>query len=269
MDFFEALGLRYYRDGTVPDDKRLRELYIDRIFDVYIDEEQLLVCDGTTQEIADGLQRRSCSSREFIRRMGTYLTTNACRRTQMKQRKTAAGSVTLPLIRLRAEILSPIVSTGFLLLSVVLAGCTNRGLEQAQEEAAEAKATVERLKFNLEQARKEISTLKAEFGAVRQSRDELEEKIAQLIKERDQAATVARQAQEVINELAVRSSGQAGKTVALQQQITDLRALAEEQQALIEQLQKGVAVEPTAEPPVELPEEVSDEPLPPEPNETP
>jgi hypothetical protein len=43
IDFFEAPGLRYYRGGTFPDDKRLRELYIDRIFDVYVDEKQPLV----------------------------------------------------------------------------------------------------------------------------------------------------------------------------------------------------------------------------------
>jgi hypothetical protein len=183
----------------------------------------------------------------------------------MKQRKTAAGSVTLPFIRLRAETLLPIASTGLLLLSVVLAGCTNRGLEQAQEEAAEAKANVERLKFNLEQARKEISTLKAELSAVRQSGDELDGRLAQLIKERDQAATVARQAQEVINELAARSSGQADTAASLQKQVAELKALVAEQQALLEQLQKEEVSEPVDEPPVELPEE----PLPPEPNEDP
>ena len=188
----------------------------------------------------------------------------------MTQRNTATGWVTLPLIRLRPSNLSVLTSTGLLLLSVVLAGCADRGLEQAREDAAEAKATVERLKFNLEQARKETSTLKAEFNAVRQSRDELEEKVARSIEERNQAATVAQQAQEVINELAARSSGQAGATAALEQQIAELRALVAEQQALIEQLQKGEAAEPTEEPLVEVPEEpLPEEPLPPDPNENP
>ncbi len=76
MDFFEALGFRHYRGSSAADDKRLRELYIDRIYDTYIDEEQLQVCDNTIKEIADGLERRPYSSREFIREMGRYLMTH-------------------------------------------------------------------------------------------------------------------------------------------------------------------------------------------------
>jgi len=77
MDFFEAIGFRHYRGSPAVDDKELRELYIDRIYDTYIDEEQLQVCDDTIKEIADGLERRPYSSREFIREMGRYLMTNA------------------------------------------------------------------------------------------------------------------------------------------------------------------------------------------------
>jgi len=77
MDFFEALGFRHYRGSPISDDKKLRSLYIDRIYDTYIDEEQLQACDNTVKEIADGLDRRPYSSREFIREMGKYLTTNA------------------------------------------------------------------------------------------------------------------------------------------------------------------------------------------------
>jgi len=85
MDFFEALGFRHYRGSATVDDKRLRELYIDRIYDTYIDEEQLQVCDGTIREIADALQRRPYSSREFIREMGKYLTTNAKKKDSLVQ----------------------------------------------------------------------------------------------------------------------------------------------------------------------------------------
>lgn len=188
----------------------------------------------------------------------------------MAQRTRVTGQATLPLARSRAGSMPIITSVGLLLSWILLAGCADRGLEQAQEEAAEAKATVERLKFNLEQARKETSTLRAEFNAVRQSRDELEEKVARLIEERNHAATVARQAQDVINDLAARSSGQAGTTAALEQEITELKALVAEQQALIEQLQKGVTAEPPEEPPVEVPQEpLPEDPLPPEPNENP
>jgi deoxyhypusine synthase len=76
MDFFEALGFRHYRGSPVTDDKGLRELYIDRIYDTYIDEEQLQACDNTIREIADNLEKRPYSSREFIREMGRYLKTH-------------------------------------------------------------------------------------------------------------------------------------------------------------------------------------------------
>jgi len=73
MDFFEGLGFRHYKGSPYVDDRKLRELYIDRIYDTYIDEEQLQVCDNTIKEIADKLERRAYSSREFIREMGRYL----------------------------------------------------------------------------------------------------------------------------------------------------------------------------------------------------
>lgn len=76
MDFFEALGFRHYRGTSAADDKGLRELYIDRIYDTYIDEEQPQICDNTIQEIADGLKPRPYSSREFIQEMGKYLMTH-------------------------------------------------------------------------------------------------------------------------------------------------------------------------------------------------
>jgi len=73
MDFFEALGFRHYRGIQSVDDKKLRELYIDRIYDTFIDEEQLQICDNTVKEIADSLEPRPYSSREFIKEMGKYL----------------------------------------------------------------------------------------------------------------------------------------------------------------------------------------------------
>ena len=74
MDFFEALGFKHYQGqaGAI-DDKELRDLYIDRIYDTYIDEEDLQNCDKTIFEIANGLKPKPYSSREFIREMGRYL----------------------------------------------------------------------------------------------------------------------------------------------------------------------------------------------------
>ena len=77
MDFFEALGFKHYQGSPFVDDKRLRELYIDRIYDTFIDEEQLQVCDSTIKEIAASLKPRPYSSREFIAKMGEYLVQNA------------------------------------------------------------------------------------------------------------------------------------------------------------------------------------------------
>ncbi len=77
MDFFEALGFKHYQGTPHADDKVLRSLYIDRIYDTFIDEEDLQKCDRTIKEIADGLEPRPYSSREFIREMGRYLTRKA------------------------------------------------------------------------------------------------------------------------------------------------------------------------------------------------
>ncbi|MBL7106855.1 MAG: deoxyhypusine synthase [Phycisphaerae bacterium] len=77
MDFFEALGFKHYKGTPFVDDNQLRDLYIDRIYDTYIDEEQLQSCDKTIKIIADTLEPRPYSSREFIRQMGLYLTKNS------------------------------------------------------------------------------------------------------------------------------------------------------------------------------------------------
>lgn len=77
MDFFEALGFKHYVGTPFIDDGMLRSLYIDRIYDTFIDEEELQVCDKTIAEIADTLEHRPYSSREFIREMGRWLTKKA------------------------------------------------------------------------------------------------------------------------------------------------------------------------------------------------
>jgi len=77
MDFFEALGFKHYKGSSAADDRKLRDLYIDRIYDTFIDEKQLQVCDMTVKKIADALPPKPYSSREFIREMGRYLTQHA------------------------------------------------------------------------------------------------------------------------------------------------------------------------------------------------
>ncbi len=73
QDFFEALGFRHYRGSPFMDDELLRQQMIDRIYDTYIDEEELRVCDMTIAELADSLPPGPYSSQEFIWHMGRYL----------------------------------------------------------------------------------------------------------------------------------------------------------------------------------------------------
>src|ERR1700760_3004409 len=80
QDFFEALGYRHYiagdefKSGTR--DGELRDLMIDRIYDTFIDEEELRVCDETTQQIFDEVEPRPYSSRELLHEFGAYFERN-------------------------------------------------------------------------------------------------------------------------------------------------------------------------------------------------
>lgn len=80
QDFFEALGYKHYvapeeyKSGMYDDG--LRELMIDRIYDTFIDEEELRVCDDTVRDICNELEPRPYSSREFIWEMGRWLENN-------------------------------------------------------------------------------------------------------------------------------------------------------------------------------------------------
>jgi len=85
MDFFEALGYKHYKGSPWIDDKHLRSQYIDRIYDTFIDEEELQACDQTVKIIADSLEPRPYSSREFIREMGRYLTKHSVKKDSLIQ----------------------------------------------------------------------------------------------------------------------------------------------------------------------------------------
>lgn len=76
QDFFEGLGFKHYLGTPFVDDNELRELHIDRIYDTFIDEDELRECDMTIAKICDSLPKRPFSSREFIRHMGKYLAEN-------------------------------------------------------------------------------------------------------------------------------------------------------------------------------------------------
>ncbi len=73
MDFFEALGFKHYQGSQFEDDTKLRKNYIDRIYDTYIDEEELQACDQAICDIANSLKPKAYTSREFIKELGKFL----------------------------------------------------------------------------------------------------------------------------------------------------------------------------------------------------
>jgi deoxyhypusine synthase len=77
QDFFEAMGYRHYVGDQYADDAVLRDLHIDRIYDTFIDEDELRICDDTSRLIADKLEPKAYSSREFVQEMGAWLNTHA------------------------------------------------------------------------------------------------------------------------------------------------------------------------------------------------
>ena len=85
MDFFEALGYKHYKGSPFIDDGLLRSLYIDRIYDTFINEEELQECDKAIKAVADQLEPRPYSSREFIWEMGKWLTTNSKKKESLIQ----------------------------------------------------------------------------------------------------------------------------------------------------------------------------------------
>ena len=80
QDFFEALGFKHYvaedkyKSGMY--DGELREHGIDRIYDTFIDEDELRICDETTKQIMDDLEPRAYSSREILSAFGKHLEDN-------------------------------------------------------------------------------------------------------------------------------------------------------------------------------------------------
>lgn len=73
QDFFEGLGFKHYQGSPYLDDTQLQEMAIDRIYDTLINEDELRICDDTICQIANTLEPRPYSSREFIVEMGKYL----------------------------------------------------------------------------------------------------------------------------------------------------------------------------------------------------
>ena len=100
QDFFEALGFKHYQGDSLADDDILMRKGIDRIYDTFIDEDQLTVCDMTIAHIADNLSPGVYSSREFTQHMGKYL----------DKRKKGRDSVVLTAYKKRVPVFVPAFS---------------------------------------------------------------------------------------------------------------------------------------------------------------
>ncbi len=66
QDFYQVRGGRHYHGDVNADDKELRDLYIDRLYDTFIDEEKYWDTDLAVSRFADALAPGSLSSRAFL-----------------------------------------------------------------------------------------------------------------------------------------------------------------------------------------------------------
>jgi deoxyhypusine synthase len=66
QDYYQVRGGRHYHGDVNADDKELRDLYIDRLYDTFIDEEKYWDTDLVVSRFADGLAGTSLSSRAFL-----------------------------------------------------------------------------------------------------------------------------------------------------------------------------------------------------------
>ncbi len=69
-DFYEAHGYRHWATDPETDDMMLREHFLDRVYDTLADEDLFRECDDEIAALADGLEPRTYSSREFLAHMG-------------------------------------------------------------------------------------------------------------------------------------------------------------------------------------------------------
>lgn len=73
QDIYQARGFQHYQGTPQSDDAELRSLYIDRIYDTYVDEERFWQTDIWCGQIADELSPGAYSSRQYLEHLGSYL----------------------------------------------------------------------------------------------------------------------------------------------------------------------------------------------------
>ncbi|MGA2874939.1 MAG: deoxyhypusine synthase family protein [Nitrososphaerales archaeon] len=72
QDLYQAQGYKHYMGTPKADDEVLHDLYIDRIYDAYVDEVGFVQTDDVVGKIASSLPPRKYSTREFMYHLGTH-----------------------------------------------------------------------------------------------------------------------------------------------------------------------------------------------------
>ncbi|RLF73224.1 MAG: deoxyhypusine synthase [Thermoplasmata archaeon] len=73
QDIYRARGYKHYRGDPSADDLVLRDYFIDRIYDTYVDEEKFRETDRYIAELTDELEERPHSTREYLAFIGSRL----------------------------------------------------------------------------------------------------------------------------------------------------------------------------------------------------
>lgn len=73
QDFYQARGFQHYRGSPDVDDVELRDHFIDRIYDTYVDEDGFRETDRFISNMVNELPERSYSSRELLEFMGNQI----------------------------------------------------------------------------------------------------------------------------------------------------------------------------------------------------
>ena len=65
QDLYQTVGGRHWMGTPLADDRRLRDLYLDRIYDTYVDELKFEDTDRVIGKITNRFPQRPASSREY------------------------------------------------------------------------------------------------------------------------------------------------------------------------------------------------------------
>ncbi|EQD39789.1 Deoxyhypusine synthase, partial [mine drainage metagenome] len=70
QDLYQTIGGRHWMGTPTADDVQLRSLYLDRIYDTYVDELKFEDTDRAIGKITEQFPRRPASSREYLQFLG-------------------------------------------------------------------------------------------------------------------------------------------------------------------------------------------------------